>query len=186
MNKKLAMFRDRDREPKDVGSVLFVDPGLEGTGWAMFYGLNTKPAAAIVPTAADVIRVRPTEYEDGWIGHAAAIIALFRGILAAMKPSTVVLEMPQLWSGNAKSAASAAGGEGETGDLFKLAYLVGGMGETANGLCGSLPILILPYEWKGQLSKEMVAERVERLIGKIPKDHAADAIGMGMAAQGGL
>jgi hypothetical protein len=187
MNKRW-MFRDKDREEHILDSVLFVDPGLGGTGWAFWSQLSTKPKKnhESHPASTGVLKIPKGEWEGSWIAHAAGVAASFAGLLAAMRPQIVVLEQPGLWSGNATSHASAATGkEGETGDLFKLAYLVGQLALLTKQCTGVLPILVQPYEWKGQLSKDLVFERLAAM-GIEAKDHEADAVGMGMAAQGAL
>lgn len=187
MNYKMAMFRDKDREPSDIESALFVDPGLGGTGWAYFENFNTMPSRPTLPAASGVILLsRKRGQEDGWISHVADIASHFRGTLSAYAPRLVVIEQPQLWENDAKShAATTVGAKGEPGDLFKLTYLVGQIGFLSKDMLGVLPILIHPFEWKGQLPKELVLHRLEKL-GVKADDHEADAIGMGIAAQGKL
>ena len=97
----------------------------------------------------------------------------------------MVFEFPELFSGNAKSQASAG-----RGDLFKLTYLLGGLADRAREYTGRLPILMTPQEWKGQLPKDIVIKRIEKAFGpeyaSQINDHEGDAIGMGLAAQGRL
>lgn len=186
---KAWMFRDRDREAHAIQEALFVDPGLGGTGWAFFEAISTKAEKGreIRPSASGVLKVPKPAIEGGsWLHHSAAVAAAFQGLLAAYHPRLVVLEQPGVWSGSAKSYASAATGtDGETGDLFKLSYLVGQLGWATKLVLGIFPVLVMPYEWKGQLSKELVKERLEA-YGIEAREHEADAVGMGMAAQGAL
>lgn len=187
MNYKTTMFRDKDRTETVIASALFVDPGLGGTGWAYFQNLNAKAKrdAASRPVNSGVIKIPAREYEGSWLMHAALVSAAFQGVLTSHTPHVVVLEQPELWSGSATShAATTAGAKGEPGDLFKLTYLVGQFGLLTKQILGSLPVLIHPYEWKGQLSKDLVIERIKALGIPEPKDHEADAVGMGLAAQG--
>lgn len=189
MNKKIQMFRDRDREEHELTNVLFVDPGLGGTGWAFFRMIRTlfpKTVPPFKPECSGVIKIPKSEYVGSWLTHSSSVVSAFRGMLSAYKPKTVVLESPALWSGNATSHASAISGrDGEPGDLFKLAYLLGGLGLVVVEVTGDQPILVMPYEWKGQLPKEVILERLDSW-GIKAKDHEADAIGMGLAAQGSL
>lgn len=71
---------------------------------------------------------------------------------------------------------------------MKLVFLVGGLGHVARRVSGVLPVFITPEEWKGQLPKKVVLARLAKAFGKDRKfrDHEADAVGMGLAAQGGL
>lgn len=72
------------------------------------------------------------------------------------------------------------------GALVKLARSVGAV----EGLCHSMKIpltLVLPREWKGQTSKEMVDRKVRTILPNLPshaKSHNIDAIGIGLWAQG--
>jgi hypothetical protein len=188
---KHFMFSDQKNRRRVVfESILFVDPGFGGTGWAQFVGLDTAsaPSTSCHPTTSGVLRFKgdkPTEGEGvgSWVSAASKISAAFAGLLTATMPRHVVLETPTLWSGSAVSHASATGKGGETGDLFKLAYLVGQLGYLSEQITGNLPILVMPHEWKGQLPKELVLKRLAA-FGITARDHEGDAIGMGFAAQG--
>jgi hypothetical protein len=187
LNFRAAMFRDKERVAQQIpGNVLFVDPGLGGTGWANFPYITTKSSATTVvkPNGTGVIHIPASKYKEGWIQHAELISASFFGVLTAYAPRLVIIEQPALWAGSAVSHASAtAGKDGEPGDLFKLAYLVGMFGGMVKQTVGTSPILIMPHEWKGQLPKEVVLARLQ-VFGIQAKDHEGDAIGMGIAAQG--
>ena len=153
--------------------MIFVDPGLGGTGWASF------PIPGGAPNCFGVLRGG----KGPWETQAHDICQGFIGVLNALRPKAVVMEFPTLWSGDMKSFTSAS-----RGDLFKLSYLIGGLAEAAWECCPQHPKLITPQEWKGQLPKEVVIKRILREwpdLEKIP-NHAADAVGMGLAAQGKL
>jgi hypothetical protein len=69
----------------------------------------------------------------------------------------------------------------DSGDLWSLAYLVGGYTATALS-AGCVVTIVTASEWKGQLNKKAVAERVELCNGvKYPNDHVTDAVGIGLA-----
>lgn len=158
--------------------ILFVDPGLVGTGWAYYPELSSDP---MKPSAPHKHGSDPGATYKDWTIRASSLCMWWRGIVRALQPATVIFEWPGLWASSAKSQASAS-----KGDLFKLAYLIGGM---ADGLHvdGIKSILVSPQEWKGQLDSDVVALRIERQWGiTTPNDHESDAIGMGMAAQGAL
>jgi hypothetical protein len=120
-----------------------------------------------------------------WDGKVEVVCGWLDGIIAAVNPKNVVIEFPKVWDRSYKSMAAM-----RRGDLFKLVYLIGGMGEIVRRHECNLPILITPDEWKGQLPKAVVIRRIIRRIKKtLPgmgpiKDHQADAIGMGLAAMG--
>lgn len=161
--------------------MLFVDPGLGGTGYAFFSKICTsgKPLCHS-PSASGVYTPKKNL---SWENKANHVWDWFGGICASHSPGTVIIEFPELWAGSHISQASA-----ERGDLFKLAYLIGGLGYVARAHGASTPLLIHPQVWKGQLSKSNVIKRIGRTwptLGKV-SDHEADAIGMGLSAQGGL
>lgn len=176
---------DGEREAGEDAAVLFIDPGLKGTGWAFFPRIYRKAAkkTAGLPAQSGVLHAK-----DGghWIARAEEIRSAFRGVLAAVRPQWVVIEQPMLWLGSATSQASATHAKaGEPGDLFKLAFLVGLLSGVVRDATNANAVLVMPHEWKGQLAKDHVLERLAD-FGLKPKDHEADAMGMGLAAQGVL
>ena len=181
---KSAMFPSRaERKKTEIENVLFIDPGLGGTGWAFFglvvtdRGNHTQRGRPVTGyTESGVVRPKGRQ----WEGKVADVCAWFRGQLSARAANVVVFEMPEVWLGSATSAAAAG-----KGDLLKLAFLVGAMAETANVAGCRLPVLISPRDWKGQLPKDAVIRRIRRVIpDATTRDHEADAVGMGLAAQG--
>lgn len=114
----------------------------------------------------------------------AMVLTFKREVLHHSIASTLwsaTIEFPGMWATSQTSVTSAA-----RGDLFKLA-----------ALCGAFAVLlwengtrvkfISPQEWKGQLPKDVVQQRLEKRWGitGIP-NHALDAVGMGVAEQNGL
>lgn len=166
-------------------NVLFVDPGIIGTGWAFFNTIHNRtthrdyPIHGKILTGYESSGVIKVKQKRQWPGKVADVCAEFEGLVQSLKPSIVVLEFPEMWGGDAKSMQSA-----QRGDLFKLAYLTGGLGEIARRSGARLPVLVFPREWKGQLPKDVVIKRIQNVLDVKPKDHEADAIGMGVAAQG--
>lgn len=167
----------RKRTNGAYASVLFVDPGLGGTGLAHWKEFQTKPRAPVEPTGHAVLRAKKVLWQSAVDDY----VLQFRGYIIGWKPQTVVIEWPEVWSDSGKSMASAT-----KGDLGKLYFLIGGFAEACRRLVPCEPLLIAPREWKGQLPKEVVLDRVEKRLGFRPRDHEGDAIGMGMAAMGFL
>jgi hypothetical protein len=168
---QLKKIFEKLRKPYDV---FFIDPGLCGTGYAFFTFLEYRKKKP--PTAWGVLRAR----DDGgtWQDHSAALVVEVGHLLNTYRPSRVVIEFPELWASGVSMTSAMKG------DLFKLTYLIGGLGQI---LC-SPPILISPREWKGQLPKPVVLGRIRNAYPNFKKvpNHAADAIGMGLSAQGFL
>tara|TARA_R100000789_G_scaffold86061_2_gene82118 strand:- start:289 stop:552 length:264 start_codon:yes stop_codon:yes gene_type:complete len=80
------------------------------------------------------------------------------------------------------------------GDLQKLTYLVGSMGQTCMDLAFGKDLntefmTVTPAGWKGQLSKKIVIDRIRKRIPDVDKDFQPkldiwDAIGIGLWALG--
>jgi len=175
---------DEERQEEVIEGVLFVDPGLGGTGYAFFEWINTaaKPSKVEKPSLSGVIKAPRNE---AWDNRVWSYCVRFSGILSSLPVKEVVIEFPELFSGSAMSQASAG-----KGDLFKLTYLIGGLADRAREYTGRLPILMIPRDWKGQLPKDVVIKRIGKTYGddymNQINDHEADAIGMGLSAQGRL
>lgn len=160
-------------------NVLYVDPGIGGTGYAFYPFIGPVKMAAYRPSVWGVLH---GDKRASWKVQVSQICADFSNRLIAHNPRFVVLEFPTLWT-SGKSQASAS-----QGDLFKLTYLIGGLAEAWRisdpEIWGRQPELINPHNWKGQLPKAVVIGRIKKHLQIVPPDHAADAIGMGLAAQG--
>lgn len=176
-NKRLMFPKRGERLDKKLFSVLFIDPGIGGTGFAFFEELTTSPRKLESPTSIGVVVPKKSIH---WQARVKDICAWFDGLCSRLQPRVVVLEWPEVWEGSMKSQASAT-----SGNLGKLFYLVGGLGEVARRNCPCLPVLVSAKEWKGQLSKKAVGMRLNRKLPlRIFKNHEEDAVAMGLAAQG--
>jgi len=153
--------------------VLFLDPGVGGTGWA--YYRNVDGGDYNLPTTGVVFPKGAT-----WQAKVRTVMASMSGVLSLYRPILVVAEFPRVWQ-EATSHASAT-----RGDLFKLAYLVGALDRACEALDMGTVQLISPSDWKGQLPKDALKRRVEKLLGVSYQDHELDAVGMGLAAMGRL
>lgn len=202
MNLRLVFYPKgtKERRVTVMRNVLFVDPGLGGVGWAFFPQVYVSGNPAKPPSDTGVLRVpggiaargRKVEGRD-WQTRCGVLCTEFLALLSSFAPDYVVIEFPALWSASAKSFASAAPKRSEPGDLFKLAYLVGGFGEMVRRETGLSPTLVEARDWKGQLPKKVVITRFrkqfpdwETVQGKRVGNHEGDAVGMGIAAQGSL
>lgn len=162
--------------------ILFVDPGVGGTGYAKYdelvrTGRKTKRDAK-VPTTFGVLHAASTSKGEKSVDE---ICAKFRSLLEVTHSEHVFMEYPRYFSGSAKSHAATV-----KGDLILLTYLIGGLGEIVRTVTGRSPVLIFPEDWKKGLPKKIVLDRLEEFLGIKFKNHEADAVGMGLYFQGFL
>lgn len=182
MDKKLVMFGPKSGKSVCLEKALFIDPGIGGTGYAFFDAIESKATKKTLRSPALTGAFIPPSNEQ-WDNKVWSLCSEFGGLVSSTEPSVIAIEFPELFSGSVVSHASAA-----KGDLFKLTFLIGGLAHVARELTGNLPVLMSPMEWKGQLPKQVV---IERILAAWPElgtvaDHEGDAIGMGLAAQGVL
>lgn len=147
-----------------------VDPGLSGTGVAIWLGRDPAP-----------ITVNISPRKDDWQDTLCCIVHDFRYLLDANKIEAVYYELPAFM----KSATAANARQ----DIVKLTLLAGAL----HGISLPLPVTPVPIiNWKGQVSKEMMNDRVIRRMTKLGwtdatkkrTTHELDAIGIGMYIQG--
>jgi len=95
--------------------------------------------------------------------------------------SSCYIESVEFWQQNLTSVTSAV-----RGNLSFLAYIVGAY--SAICLRNEIEVHLLPARaWKGQMDKEVTAERVRRVNGITYKNsHITDAVGIGFSLQGVL
>lgn len=154
------------------GPLLTVDPGLEGTGIALW----TIGGCATKPVRTDVFKSRAKT----WMRRAAVIAAGFANQIDEYVSDQIIIEFPVLWAGSKLSQTAAS-----RGDLFKLAYLCGAFADRIAELDDINHLyLVRPQDWKGQLSKAAVNARIKNFLGTSYPNHASDAVGMGLAAFG--
>jgi hypothetical protein len=151
-----------------------IDPGLNGTGWAEFHdGALTAAGVLNVPH-----RLKTLPFELRGLELARQLQTV---MCDAPFHTKVVCEMPHHF-GNVGSDMGW-----KKGDLQKLTYLVG----LFHGVLAPVdfqPVLV--RDWKGQLPKAVVTERIKRILGDYAcqqvgiVSHAWDAVGIGLWALG--
>lgn len=157
-----------------AGKVFSIDPGLSGTGWA--YWLDG--------VLLEVGIVHDKAKDDVLAARCAGIAEQFIGYIGPMRSPDVdvFIEMPQAMA-NAKGIAAQAGA------VYKLTFLVGYL---ARAVYPCEVTVVQPIEWKGQLPKDVVQRRVERILGVKTcralniRSHVWDAVGIGLWAHGRL
>jgi len=176
-----------------VDKRLSIDPGLGGTGWATWDDSNWGGWVDNVgPEACGDWQVMGSvNRSKDWLERAYILSDkfeqwLWNNFIADRSSDRIVrcyIEFPIFYDD--------AGGHmcAKKGNLGKLYCLIGMLVAVCRRW--SIPVeLIKVPDWKGQLPKPVVFERMERLLGpevcaKFPKStHAWDAIGIGLYAKG--
>jgi len=163
---------------KVLNNTITVDPGWN-TGMAYWIGDYT-PLVFVIkePPKRKKIKLEPTRL--------AYMFTEFKSFLMSKKVKLCVIEGVELWAGNVRSMTSAS-----RGDLFALAYIVGGY----LSICQQLGIrtkLVYPrgnkakekIRWKGQLDNEALDERIMMINGVTYKEHVREAVGIGFSIMG--
>lgn len=178
LTKKL--FNKKYSTVETIKNILFVDSGLIGTGWAFWEEMRLNVSSVMAyPTATGVIR---SKEKSDWQDKVVQVCDGFEKLLMDYMVEHVCIEMPEYWTSSAKSFASMS-----KGDSLKLMYLVGAFAQICETFTQEPPVCIVPAAWKGQLPKKVVIRRIQnRFRNEADKirDHEADAVGMGLSAQG--
>lgn len=154
------------------GRMICVDPGI-GLGIAVF-GKEQK-----VPDSTFVLDWNPAarnwkEKCDDVIDKASQYFKLFSGIYAGCP---VFIEEPQFFD-SFRGVTSA-----RDGALGKLIFFFGRFWQITKDL-GFNPVAVPIPQWKGQLNKSQVQERVRRAIDQTYTSHECDAVGIGLFLRG--
>jgi Holliday junction resolvasome RuvABC endonuclease subunit len=148
--------------------LLSIDPGVE-FGWALW----NNPLSKVPTKYGIVIPPRVLEWEE----RISMVIKRFAELIDWHSPATVCCELPCFMNDLAA----------RSNNLVKLAYAAGSFEgvATARGVKAyrSVPV----NEWKGQLPKRVVSDRIQKLL--TPEkctwnSHVWDAVGIGLYVQG--
>lgn len=156
-----------------MSTLLTVDPSLTSTGLALW---NYR---TLIGT--ELLKVSPREGEH-WLSVAQRMTMKFHDVLHVRQPHKVTIELPSFYASSSGHMVAVRG------DLIKLACIVGMFTRTAMEP-GADVRLVEPNEWKGQLPKDVVIQRVRDRIPEIdkkfaPKKDSWDAIGIGLYEHG--
>jgi len=164
--------------------MLSIDPGTQSMGWA-FWDTGSRDLACRPPDATGlIIPWRDPHNTDWWDRAVEQANGLLYKIPIPAKRLDVYCEMPVFFAGTVGGMAAAG-----TGSLQKLCFQVGCVAQAVRGLsCFRHFYPVLVNEWKGQLPKEVVIQRIKKLLGeKACKDYRKDmwdAVGIGLWARG--
>ncbi len=165
--------------PSRKGYRLSIDPGITGTGLAFWregeWSLRLPPCAISIITPPATMR--SWEEKEEYVASKVAQVLLKNYV------THVYCELPEYFA-DAHGVMVA-----KEGNLAKLILVVGMFWEAARHR--DIPFHPIPVaQWKGQLPKFVVEERIRRIIPTVvalqPQSHAWDAIGIGLYAKGFL
>jgi hypothetical protein len=163
-------------------AVMAIDPGLNGTGWALWIGTR------LVPTGVGVLRKKHDTFVHNadWLADELVRVMIRRNDStnagnSALRGTAlnVVCEFPEYQTGADRTMGWMRG------DLQKLTYLVGVIAR-ATYHHGATFEPVAVSKWKGQLPKQIVTDRIRQKIGRAAcdrlgiKTHAWDATGIGL------
>lgn len=166
----------------ELSNVVSVDPGWN-TGLAYWTG-DIYPMTSIIeePPRRKKLKLEPPRFYY--------MFSKFEAYMKAKNPDEMLIEGVEMWMGSTVSMAAAA-----RGNLFSLAYLVGGY----MAICYRLKIKVrLVYArgkkakgnqpaketWKGQLNAGAIDKRIYRLNKTKYPEHIREAVGIGFHCMG--
>jgi hypothetical protein len=167
----------------NVGNIICIDPGLNGTGWAVF---DREDGPIRFPIASGSISVERKKHP--WWTECKIIAELIRNQMQHYGCFGVYIELPKFFE-SAGAGMSAA----RDGDLVRLSVLTGMIfGACSSQMLVSSIVPVAITDWKGQLPKEMCNDRVVKKLRTVyPKwkpstntTHELDAIGIGLFVKG--
>lgn len=172
------------------GSILTVDPGVGGTGLSLWNKDRWHTANGPIWCG----NITPGRGPQDWLARVDRLCDKLHDFMiewslwgeSGVTYGPVVeayMEMPKFFSDKAAGTMVA-----ETGDLIKLAYISGAIGQVIHNHEVILHHIRVD-QWKGQLGKPIVIERIKKRLPGIvqelnPKSHSWDSIGLGLWAKG--
>lgn len=161
--------------------ILYVDPGVR-TGYAFFRDKNDlSPIYGTIDIEKiyrDIGKKIHTQTRESKLYY---LTAAFANLLSSLNPSFCTIEGVEAYKSETGKISVSSG------DAFFLAYIVGGYASIAMKR-GIQTSIMLAREWKGQLSKDAVENRIKRVNPSLSfaSSHECDAVGMGFSKAGVL
>lgn len=160
----------------NINKILSFDPGFSGTGWAAWSVADWKKT---VPPLKNGVIHPPHRgcLED----RGESLFKMVDELLTEFVPTRTIIEWPQFFAFSGKGQTTAS--SGSLGDLYLAASIIA----CCSWKHRSPTTFLTPTEWKGQLTKDQIDFRVRSTIGGHDyKNHALDAIGLGLFVKGVL
>ena len=126
--------------------VLSIDPGVRGCGCAWWAG-DELLHSRYVPGSSGSRESTPAD----WLVTVLAVEAASGEVLDGLRPDVVIVERMQVY----------ARGKGDPRDLLALSAIGGGL---FRAFGDAEPVGPLPREWKGQVPREVMGNRIEQKV----------------------
>ena len=167
-------------KPGTWNRVLCIDPGIRHLGYAFWPIIKRAPGAhTVAPKDSGLITTSPRTAWEAIVYEELA--AWLRRYITTNRVRHVVIETATFWSESARSRQAA-----KRGDLLRLVFLVGALGEVAYELCAASPVTVEPKEWKGDMPKDVMKKRVRRALHRKYREHEYDGVAIGLRIMGKL
>jgi hypothetical protein len=153
-------------------SIACIDPGMSGTGIAIWSALSWNKKEA---KPESVSSFRPQTFISG--------IKTIDRYLSLKKVGTIYIEQAGYFGGGSVKGQMVA----EKQDLIVLVEFIGGI-KSVCGMRGMKIISVPVIEWKGTLPKDVVKKRILKILPDAEKycltSHSFDAVGIGLSKMG--
>jgi Holliday junction resolvasome RuvABC endonuclease subunit len=150
--------------------VLCIDPGTKTAGWALFFSQDN--STRLIKSG-----IFKSCKEGTWIDHIDEIIAAALSEFLGHNVNKVIIEQPQVFmSGKGQAASNSEAVLKLMGFVFAIRSLFIHIFKLQSSAITLVPVTT----WKGQIPKNISADRIKRYWNVEPKDNnEADAIGIG-------
>lgn len=178
MRVKQTMFKKTT--PAKWKRVLCIDPGIRHLGYAFWKEIRrgTK-TRTVAPTDTGLITTpKGMQWEDAVYERMAAWLVEY---ITVHRVRYVVIEGVVFWADSTRSQVAA-----KKGDLFRLMFLVGALGQVVYALCEKKAVIVEPDMWKGDMPKPVMKARVRRALHRKYREHEYDGVAMGLRIMGKL
>ena len=165
-------------------NVLSIDPGLMGTGVALWTNEGSALDWERIELPQNVWTYTPRGRT--WQDRSQDCLMWLNYIYKVYNVIDTYCEWPQYFMGAIGHSATVRG------DIHKLTYLIGGIAHLATYVHTGNMHLVPVVEWKGQLPKQVVINRIKQIYQKANlninsidiKSHGWDALGIGLYVKG--
>jgi Holliday junction resolvasome RuvABC endonuclease subunit len=160
--------------------VLCIDPGIRHLGYAFWPEIRRGPKRHTVAPKDTGLLTTPkgVQWEDAVYECMASWLVEY---ITVHHVRIVVIEGVEFWADSTRSQVAA-----KKGDLLRLTFLVGALGQVVYALCDKKAVIVEPTLWKGDMPKPVMKARVRRALHRKYREHEYDGVAMGLRIMGKL